>query len=123
MEQSSGSELPGITYELIRNLLAGYESHMNIVVHTADCYYLELPVAQARISRFFAAVQRKESCTVLKLNWLLCHNGTCSPLPDSLLKLWDGNFSFVFNTPPNDVLPQLRTLLEHALLRSYQSPG
>ncbi len=121
MERNNANQFSGTTYELVKGLLVGYECQMKIVIHTADCYYLEYPCSQLNIPRFFAAVQRKETCTVLKLHWLLGQAGVALLLPDNLQRLWDGNFSFVFNTPPEDVLPDLRLLLEQALLHGYRS--
>jgi hypothetical protein len=121
MEHNGTSKVPGTTYELVKSLLVCYERQLNIVVHTADCYCLEYPCGQLNIPRFFAAVQRKETHTVLKLHWLLGHTGAALLLPDNLQKLWDGNFSFVFDVPPNHVLPELQSLLERALLQGYRS--
>lgn len=119
MVYSSVSDFPAITYEQLKSLLMSYERHMDIVVHTGDCYYLEFKASGADAPRFFAAVQKKAGSTVLRLHWLIHNIGTMQLLSSQLLQLWDGNFSFIFNTLPQELIPELRQLLEYSLSQGY----
>ncbi len=114
------SDYSGITYESLKRLLMSYENSMDIVVHTGDCYYLEFKMIQDTGPRFFAAVQKKEEGAILRLHLLLYNTGITQMLSRKLLQSWDGNFSFVFEDMPGELLPELRQLLELSLKLGYE---
>lgn len=119
MGQSVVSDFSGIAYELLKRLLMSYENSMDIVVHTGDCYYLEFKIIQGNTPRFFAAVQKKEDGTVLRLHPLLYHTGITQMFSRKLLQAWDGKFSFFFEEVPGALLPELQQLLELSLKLGY----